>query len=185
MPQKSHRITISAALIVIGFFISCHSHKETTTSAKKEPVKNPTVKTNDVKIKNVASILGVSEKEVKEKKLYGFVSEWYGVPYKYGGCSKYGTDCSCLTINLYSTVYKKQLPRNADDMAKACDKVSERKADEGDMVFFKINSKTVSHVGVVLKNNKFVHASTSKGVLISDLNDAYYKKYFYCYGRLN
>lgn len=180
MLQKSHISTLTAAIIAIGFFVSCHSHKNTITTVKNDKAKN-----SDVKMKNIASIIGVSEKELTNKKLYGFVSEWYGVPYKYGGCSKSGTDCSCLTINLYASVYKKQLPRNADDMAKACDKVSEKKGDEGDMVFFKINSKQVSHVGVVLKNNKFIHASTSKGVLISDLNETYYKKYFYCYGRLN
>lgn len=180
MPKKTYIIIISTVVWVFSFFSSCHSHKTTTSS-----VKNETGKVSDVKIKSIASIIGVSEKEIANKKLYEFVSEWYGVPYKYGGCSKSGTDCSCLTINLYLSVYKKQLPRNADDMAKACDKVSERKADEGDMVFFKINSKQVSHVGVILKNNKFVHASSSKGVLISDLNEAYYKKYFYCYGHLN
>lgn len=180
MTRNRAIILVSAALLVLGFFVSCHSSKSVATS-----VKNDTAKVSDVKMKNVAAILGVSEKEIAHQKLYEFVTDWYGVPYKYGGCSKSGTDCSCLTINLYSTVYRKQLPRNADDMAKACDKVSERKADEGDMVFFKINSKMVSHVGVILKNNKFVHASTSKGVLISDLNEAYYKKYFYCYGRMN
>ena len=180
MAKKPKIIIVYAALTAIGFLVSCHSHKEVTTS-----VKNDTAKVSDVKMKNIAAILGVSEKEIKNERLYEFVTDWYGVPYKYGGCSKNGTDCSCLTINLYSSVYKKQLPRSADDMAKACDKVSERKADEGDMVFFKINSKQVSHVGVMLKNNKFVHASTSKGVLISDLNEAYYKKYFYCYGRMN
>lgn len=180
MQIRSHILFLSVALVSVGFFVSCHSRKETTTS-----VKNETTKSGDVKLKGIASILGVSEKELTDKKLYGFVSEWYGVPYKYGGCTKNGTDCSCLTINLYSTVYRKQLPRTADEMAKACDKVSEKKCDEGDMVFFKINSKQVSHVGVILKNNKFVHASTSKGVLISDLNDVYYKKYFYCFGRMN
>ena len=134
MPKKAHIILLYGALTVLGFFVSCHSSKDVTTK-----VKSPTAKTSDVKMKNVASVLGVSEKELTDKKLYGFVSEWYGVPYKYGGCSKNGTDCSCLTINLYLTVYKKQLPRNADDMAKACDKVSEKKFSEGDMVFFKIN----------------------------------------------
>ncbi len=180
MLKRSQIFVLSGAVLVFAFFVSCHGSKKTTTSTEVA-----TTKVSDVKIKTVATALGVSEKEIRDKKLYQFVEEWYGVPYKYGGCSKNGTDCSCLTINLYSSVYKKQLPRNADDMAKACDKVSERKADEGDMVFFKINSKTVSHVGVILKNNKFVHASTSKGVLISDLNEAYYKKYFYCYGHMN
>jgi lipoprotein Spr len=180
MTQKRAITLISSALVALGLFISCHSSKSVSTS-----VKNDTANVSDVKMKNIATIIGVSEKEIAHQKLYEFVTDWYGVPYKYGGCTKSGTDCSCLTINLYSAVYKKQLPRNADDMAKSCDKVSERKYDEGDMVFFKINSKTVSHVGVILKNNKFVHASTSKGVLISDLNEAYYKKYFYCYGRMN
>jgi cell wall-associated NlpC family hydrolase len=179
MLKKQNILLFCSALLVSGFFISCHSHRKNTDTGEKK-----TAHVSSAKIKTIAAVLGVSEKEVRDKKLYEFVSEWYGVPYKYGGCSKSGTDCSCLTINLYSTVYKKQLPRSADDMAKACSKVKESKAEEGDMVFFKINSKTVSHVGVVLKNNKFIHASTSKGVLISDLNEAYYKKFFYCFGRL-
>jgi len=180
MLKRSLIVILSGTVLVFAFFVSCHGHKKTTVSDKKE-----TAKVSSPKIKMVAAVLGVSEKEIRDKKLYEFVEEWYGTPYKYGGCTKAGTDCSCLTINLYSSVYKKQLPRNADDMAKACDKVSESKANEGDMVFFKINSKQVSHVGVILKNNKFIHASTSKGVLISDLNEVYYKKYFYCYGHLN
>jgi cell wall-associated NlpC family hydrolase len=179
MLKKQRFLPFFSFVLVFGCFASCHSHKKNTETGTKE-----TAHVSSVKIKTVAAVLGVSEKEVRDKKLYEFISEWYGVPYKYGGCSKNGTDCSCLTINLYSAVYHKQLPRNADDMAKACSKVKESKASEGDMVFFKINSKTVSHVGVVLKNNKFVHASTSKGVLISDLDEAYYKKFFYCFGRL-
>lgn len=179
MLKNQHIILFSALVLVFGFFTSCHSHKKNTETGNKE-----TAHVSSARIKTVATALGVSEKEVRDKKLYEFISDWYGVPYKYGGCTKAGTDCSCLTINLYSTVYHKQLPRSADDMAKACSKVKSSKAEEGDMVFFKINSKMVSHVGVVLKNNKFVHASTSKGVLISDLNDAYYKKFFYCFGRI-
>ena len=179
MLKKQHIVFFYSQLMLL-FFISCHSHKKNTETEKKE-----TVKLSSARIKMVAGVLGVSENEIRDKKLYEFVGEWYGVPYKFGGCSKSGTDCSCLTINLYSAVYMKQLPRSADEMAKACDKVRESRAEEGDMVFFKINSKTVSHVGVVLKNNKFIHASTSKGVLISDLSEAYYKKYFYCFGRFD
>jgi len=178
--RRKQQLILFFSTFSLSFFLSCHSHKKTSETEKKE-----TAHVSSSKIKMIAGTLGVNEKDIRDKKLYEFVGEWYGVPYKYGGCSKSGTDCSCLTINLYSSVYHKQLPRSADDMAKACDKVKESKAEEGDMVFFKINSKTVSHVGVVLKNNKFVHASTSKGVLISDLNEAYYKKYFYCFGRFD
>ena len=55
---------------------------------------------------------------------------------------------------------------------------------EGDLVFFKIGQSTVSHVGVYLANDRFVHASTSSGVMISDLNEAYWKKYYAGGGRI-
>ena len=66
----------------------------------------------------------MNEKEVKEKKLYRFVSEWYGTPYKYGGCDKSGTDCSCLADNLFSVVYEKKIPRIAGDIKNVFNKVS-------------------------------------------------------------
>lgn len=162
--------------------ISCYSKKKSKThSDTKTSVKDEVVLS---KVKTVSGILGVKEKEISGSKLYDFVCDWYGAPYKYGGCERSGTDCSCLTINLYKDVYKKSLPRTADEMMKKCDKLSSSKSEEGDLVFFKIGSKDVSHVGVLLKNNKFIHASTSKGVIISDLEEAYYKKYFYTFGRL-
>lgn len=167
---------------LMGLMAECHSNKKATTASKsKKDSKKPV---SASKLKNIATILGVDENEIRDKKLYEFVASWYGVPYKYGGCDKSGTDCSCLTINLYKEVYKKNLPRTADEMMKNCDKLSSSKGEEGDMVFFKINSKDASHVGVLLKNNKFIHASTSKGVIINDLNEAYYKKYFFTYGKL-
>ena len=55
---------------------------------------------------------------------------------------------------------------------------------EGDLVFFRVNSKQVSHVGIYLMNNYFVHASTSKGVMISNLNEEYWQKYFEGIGRI-
>jgi cell wall-associated NlpC family hydrolase len=158
-------------------FISCHTSKKNS------------IKDNDTKVSSsksvdacVAALLSVKESDIRDKKLYRFVCEWYGTPYKYGGCDKRGTDCSCFTSILVSSVYKKQLPRTAGEIYQSCEKVKSVK--EGDLVFFKTNGKSVSHVGVFLRNNKFVHASTSKGVVINDLNDSYYKKSFYGYGRL-
>ena len=175
---------MGAALIL---FLACHSKKKSTTSVASKPKSKPKTETSKPvptsKIKHVATVLGVSEGDIKGEKLYEFIADWYGTPYKYGGCDRKGTDCSCLTINLYSQVYKKTLPRSADDMMKACDKLSASKVNEGELVFFKIESKRVTHVGVYLKNNKFIHASTKKGVMISDLNEPYFKKYFYTFGK--
>lgn len=162
----------------------CHSHRKSSNSAKSKSKAETSSAVPVSGIKNIAVLIGVNESEIKNDKLYEFAASWYAVPYKYGGCDKKGTDCSCLTINLYKEVYKKNLPRTADEMMKNCDKLSASRAEEGNLVFFKIGGKEVSHVGVLLKNNKFIHASTQKGVIISDLDEPYYKKYFYCFGRL-
>ncbi len=112
------------------------------------------------------------------------MNEWYNVPYQYGGCLKSGVDCSCFASILYDDVYGKKLPRIAGDMFNQCSQISPEDAKEGDLFFFKINGNKISHVGVFLKRNFFVHASTSKGVMINTIDEAYYKKYFFCAGRL-
>lgn len=130
-------------------------------------------------------LLGLSPREIKKSQLYSFIQDWYGVPYRYGGCKKSGVDCSCFTNILYEEVYHKKLVGNAADLYKDARKISLEKAKEGDLVFFKINVSYVSHVGVLLRDNHFVHASTSKGVIVSSLNEAYYKKYFHSAGRIH
>jgi len=65
-----------------------------------------------------------------------------------------------------------------------CEKISEEEAKEGDLFFFRMNGTKISHVGVFVKGDYFVHASTSKGVILSSLKEAYYRKNFYCAGRI-
>ena len=128
--------------------------------------------------------LGVSEAEIKKSKLLQFVSDWYGVPYKYGGCQKTGVDCSCFTSLLCEKVYQLKMPRSASDMYKECVKVTPSEMREGDLVFFKIDGNSISHVGVYLRDKLFVHSSTSKGVIINSMDEAYYKKFFHSGGRI-
>lgn len=147
--------------------------------------KTPSTKTPNTKTgSSVQEILGVSNKEVKNSKLYSFINEWYGAPYKYGGCRKSGVDCSCFTDILYERVYGYKAARTTAEIFKGCDKVNMKSIKEGDLLFFITNGRSISHVGVYLKSSKFVHASTSRGVIISDLNEAYYKKNFHSAGRL-
>lgn len=127
--------------------------------------------------------LGLSDKEIRSSKLFSFIADWYGVPYKYGGCQKSGVDCSCFTSLLCEKVYGRRVARAAGDMYKECDKVTLGDAKEGDLLFFKINGSSISHVGIFLKDKWFVHSSTSKGVIISSMEEAYYKKYFHAGGR--
>ena len=126
----------------------------------------------------------MNESEITNVALYKFIDEWYGVPYLYGGKTKSGVDCSGFASILYSTIYKKNISGSAASIFNACKAVSEKDLEEGDLVFFKINSDKISHVGVYLKNHHFVHASTHKGIVISSLEEDYYKKYFFKGGKL-
>ena len=141
----------------------------------------------DYKALAKASIrLGVDINLEDNHKLYMESADWIGVPYRGGGDSKRGTDCSGLTYQVYRKVYRTQLPRNTEDLKKKNNKVSKRNLREGDLVFFtsRNSGKKVAHVGIYLKNGKFIHASTSKGVIVSNLNEDYYTKHWISGGRI-
>jgi hypothetical protein len=104
------------------------------------------------------------------------VDHWLGTPYKWGGCSESGVDCSCLIKHIYEDVYDVQLDRTSLTICQEGDISSFRKEtfQEGDILCFKMDNGAISHVGVYLKDNKFVHASQSKGVIISTLDRSFY-----------
>lgn len=110
--------------------------------------------------------------------LYDAVKLWYGTPYRYGGTSKTGVDCSGFVQQVYRTVYNKELPRVSADMAEVIDRKYTKNLKEGDLVFFSfVKSGRVSHVGIYLRDNYFVHASTKKGVIVSSLEQPTYNKH--------
>lgn len=127
--------------------------------------------------KKYATTLKTTPDQIYNEKLYSCIDGWLGVKYKWGGNDKTGVDCSGFTNAVYREVYNYQLKRSAYDIIKECKEIDKKELSEGDLVFFDISSKN-SHVGIYLANNKFVHASTSKGVMISDINEAYWTKYW-------
>jgi len=132
-----------------------------------------------------AEILGVKPKEISNNALYAFIDEWYGVNYHLGGSDQSGIDCSAFTQKLYGTVYGLDLARTAAEQYSNCKRLRHSgDADEGDLVFFHVHSKHITHVGIYLMNDYFVHASSSQGVVISNLNDEYWHKYYAGIGRV-
>jgi len=127
---------------------------------------------------NYAKLMGVSVKDLDNRYLYGFINEWIGSPHRLGGQNKNGIDCSAFVGILYKDVYSKIIPRTSRDMREVVKGKREGRLKEGDLVFFSFGGKSIDHVGVYLHNHKFVHVSTRKGVIISDLTDSWYAKYF-------
>lgn len=116
--------------------------------------------------------------------LYAFIEEWYGVPYRLGGESKKGVDCSAFVKRLFEEVYGQHLLRTAAQQYATAVPIIRTELREGDLVFFKIRTRRISHVGVYLQDGEFVHASLSQGVMISKLNNPYWTRYFAGAGRV-
>jgi len=152
-------------LFLTTFLISCGSSRKTTTTTTK--VEKPSKKSNSKK----------TEAVVKYAKTFN------GTKYKFGGTTKKGMDCSGLVY----TSYKKEgitMPRVSRDMATKGKRISISKINKGDLLFFKTNKnkKTINHVGLVVENKRgevfFIHATSSLGVIISSLEERYWKNSF-------
>jgi lipoprotein Spr len=120
------------------------------------------------------------------KTLDSFVREWLGTPYRLGGSSKTGIDCSQFTKRLYKEVYNERLENVAWRQWSQTKRISKSSLEIGDIVFFNSSvSPSGWHCGIFIGNNKFVHASNRReGVIISDLNSYPYNRNYKGAGRL-
>lgn len=130
-----------------------------------------------------AQLMNIDIEDITNLTMFHYVDEWWKTRYRYGGSTKKGIDCSALTGILLGSVYGLALPRTAREQFAASEKIKRENLQEGDLVFFNTRGG-VSHVGVYLANNYFVHASVSDGVTISNLNESYYSKKFIGSGRI-
>lgn len=104
--------------------------------------------------------------------------EWLGVPYRYGGNDRKGVDCSGLVLQVYKDALGIKLPRNSREQHDYCTAIAKGSLIPGDLIFFATgkDKKRVSHVGIFIGDNLMIHASSSKGVILSNINSQYYSR---------
>ena len=121
--------------------------------------------------------IGLSSGEVKNR-LVGQYNDWRGVPYRNGGQSKRGIDCSAFVQLTYHEEFRLNLPRTTEQLSRSGQQISTSGLRAGDLVLFK-TSWSNRHVGMYLEHSKFLHVSTIKGVMVSKLSDPYWQEHFW------
>ncbi len=164
-----------------------------TSAAAKSSLKNNNAATKNEEIEAIESfnslqfkysqLLDVDVETVTNMILFSEIERWMGTRYRYGGATSKGIDCSAYTGTLVHNVYGIVLARTAREQYANCIKLDKEELQQGDLVFFNTRGG-ISHVGMYLGNGYFTHASTSSGVMISNLNETYWSKKYVSGGRI-
>ncbi|MEC3907066.1 C40 family peptidase [Tamlana sp. 2201CG12-4] len=176
-------------LIISLSFSNCKSSKraKNKSASSKIVIKKNTDKATAYTKPNSEHIIIPKTKETPRSKaehIIAYAKQFKGVRYKWGGTTKSGMDCSGLVYESFKT-QNIALPRISRDMAKKGKKIPLKKVTQGDLLFFKTGNRrnSINHVGLIIaiKNNsiEFIHATSSKGVITSSLNEKYWHKAFY------
>lgn len=155
-------------LILLSILLSACSHQQSPAPAKVEVRETSTNQTTPYALKD---------------KLLNHFQSWKGTPYRYGGLSKKGIDCSGFVYLTYKNQLNHQLPRTTWKQASIGQQIDSRNIAVGDLMFFNTGKK-FRHVGIYVGDQKFMHASTSSGVIISSLNNRYWRDAFWMVRRI-
>jgi murein DD-endopeptidase / murein LD-carboxypeptidase len=168
-------------LFVLFIFSSCVPTVRYSLDNKNK--KNKTVSSE---VKN-SSYQSFSPQDLIEENLESEAKKWLGTPYKWGGNSRRGIDCSAFVQNVYNNVGVK-LPRTAHQQYEKSMIIKNTSRKVGDLIFFKKNGKNsrgnVTHVGIYLGSGKIIHSSSKKGVIIQNIDNSYLAKRYFAVGRV-
>lgn len=113
-----------------------------------------------------------------QSELLSYYKDWHATPHRLGGNTRRGLDCSAFVKNAYQSVFEMQLPRTTVGQSELGEIIKKSAVLPGDLVFFKI-SRRVRHVGIVINDNQFMHVSEKKGVMLSALDNVYWRKKYW------
>lgn len=172
-------------LIFAATLSSCKSSKRAKKrNTPSSEISSETKKQDYKNTENNIVLTNVNTSKSKVDDIIDYAKQFEGVRYKWGGTTKSGMDCSGLIYESFKS-YDIMLPRISRDMAKKGNKIALKKVNQGDLLFFKTGNRrnSINHVGLIvaIRNNdiEFIHATTSKGVIVSHLNETYWLKAFH------
>ncbi|OBT12166.1 hydrolase [Vibrio sp. UCD-FRSSP16_10] len=163
MPNPSTRSLLT--IVCLFFLTACASGPDSDPSAKV----------------NMHTITHQLDNQVSSKKsdqLFHFYKTWHHTPFRLGGTSRNGIDCSAFTQTAFSQLFHHQIPRTTALQSQVGREIAYKDRRFGDLVFFKTSFRT-RHVGIYIDDNSFMHASTSKGVIISRIDSPYWSDAFW------
>lgn len=169
--QTSQIFILFLILTVLSGMVSCKS-------SKNQAAETPSV------VERIHIEVDYSD---KRKLIVEEALAWIGVPYLYAGYSKAGTDCSGMVLRIYEDITGIKIPRNSAKQAEFCEDIGREAIKPGDLVFFATGTdpERISHVGIMIDAERFVHASTKKGVVVSSLDTPYYQRTLRKFGRVS
>lgn len=157
--------------------------KETEIATRVGVIKKEEIKDAVVIKADDSAILATIEREIKRSNtIDGILKEantYLGTPYRLGGMTRGGIDCSAFVLSVFEDVAGVSLPRVSSEQAKEGERVDISSVERGDLLFFQTMGRRISHVGIVQEITpegevKFIHASTSRGVIVSSLSEKYW-----------
>lgn len=170
---RHHILRAASGLLIIALAASCRSNKNAVRAGAGD------------KSYPTAPALTADTPE-PTRRLISEAERWLGTPYRYGGTERgRGADCSGMVMTVYKDALAIKLPRNSAQMQRWCTPLKDgyRKAMPGDLVFF-AGRRGVNHVGIYVGGGKMIHSSSSKGVIVSSLDEPYFVKTFHSAGRV-
>ena len=190
MLSKTLKLILFCSIVAVTLSLgSCGSSRSTTVRGSDARVRVDNKKQKDREHSRRSKKTTQHGKKATKNVASALVTEarsWLGTPYAYGGKSHDGTDCSGFVMEVYKAVTGIAIPRNSGAQSDYCEDLDRDELEIGDLVFFssKKSGGNIAHVGMYIGDGTMIHASSSKGVIESSLNQNYYVDHYVGAGRV-
>jgi len=175
--RSRHQFLILFAVIAA---VSCTPPRKLSRTTSSSPSRSTVLRVSHNRLQQLER----KNKDISKRLLIHQIRYYMGTPYRFGGTSRRGMDCSGFVWKVYQKGMNLELPRSASQMYEECKSIGTKQVTLGDLLFFGSgDSSNVNHVGIFLYKTYFAHASSSYGVLVSDLAEDYYRTRFIGAGR--